>query len=67
MSDGGKSDMRSDKCACDELTKSWRWEDRAALCGHLKECPLFHENFESRAVAPEASVVAGDDPPAVLR
>lgn len=27
------------KCTCDELTKNWRPEDRAALCGHLIQCP----------------------------
>lgn len=26
-------------CTCDEATKSWRPEDRAALCGHLRGCP----------------------------
>lgn len=34
-----------DTCTCDELTKSWRAEDRAALCGHLAQCPRHHENF----------------------
>lgn len=27
------------RCRCEELTKTWRMEDRAALCGHLRECP----------------------------
>lgn len=34
-------------CACDELTKSWKYEDRAALCGHVKACPRFQDNFKS--------------------
>ena len=29
------------ECSCDELTKSWRWEDRAALCGHVVGCPMY--------------------------
>lgn len=30
----------SNPCRCDELTATWRPEDRAALCGHLPGCPL---------------------------
>ncbi len=26
-------------CECDHLTRNWRWEDRAALCGHVVDCP----------------------------
>lgn len=43
-------------CTCDKLTATWRWEDRAALCGHLKECPLFHENFETSKGTEPATV-----------
>lgn len=32
-------------CTCEALTSTWRSEDRAALCGHLKDCPLFASNF----------------------
>lgn len=28
------------RCRCDDLTRTWRFEDRAALCGHLRECPM---------------------------
>lgn len=34
--------MRDPKaCRCDILTKTWRPEDRAALCGHIVDCPQF--------------------------
>lgn len=32
-------------CTCARLTETWTPEDRAALCGHVKDCPRFHENF----------------------
>lgn len=35
----------NEKCRCQELTKTWRAEDRAVLCGHVKECPRFKDNF----------------------
>lgn len=37
----------SNVCTCDKLTASWTWQDRAALCGHVKDCPRFEENFMS--------------------
>lgn len=39
---------KRDACTCDGLTKTWRPEDRAALCGHLPQCQRHHENFEAK-------------------
>lgn len=36
------------ECQCERLTASWSAPDRASLCGHVKECPRFFENFESQ-------------------
>ena len=35
-----------EKCTCDKLTMKWPAAEKAALCGHLKECPRFPDNFK---------------------
>jgi len=39
----------NEKCECDKLTRNWCAEDRWSLCGHVKECPRFPENFMTTA------------------
>lgn len=34
------------ECTCHILTTNWHHAEKGALCGHLKECPRFPDNFK---------------------